>query len=241
MDCPFREDGSSCMGSIRLFAGLPESARNDLMAHALRSTHPAGSLLVREGDPIESILVVRHGRIKTFHADADGEEYLLDILHDGQAIWHGMFLKENVYRYSVGCLTHVDLCRIRRTDFMRLIGDNREVLGAAWQSSCCGATSAASARRSTSPWATSRTPWGSGRRPSAAPSARSSATAWCSASGAARSACLTTARFAGSATTRSRGPYGGCPAWRTSACIKRRSSRISLSLRHPRQKLFSVT
>ena len=127
MDCPFREDGSSCMGSIRLFAGLPESARNDLMAHALRSTHPAGSLLVREGDPIESILVVRHGRIKTFHADADGEEYLLDILHDGQAIWHGMFLKENVYRYSVGCLTHVDLCRIRRTDFMRLIGDNREV------------------------------------------------------------------------------------------------------------------
>ena len=97
------------------------------MAHALRSTHPAGSLLVREGDPIESILVVRHGRIKTFHADADGEEYLLDILHDGQAIWHGMFLKENVYRYSVGCLTHVDLCRIRRTDFMRLIGDNREV------------------------------------------------------------------------------------------------------------------
>lgn len=126
--CPHRLDDTSCMDGIRIFSGLPEDAKRSLMAGAIHSSHPAGSIIAHEGDPIESILIVRHGRIKTFHMDADGEEYLLDILHDGQAIWHGMFMQEDdVYHYSVGCLSRVDLCRIRRTDFLSLIERNPKV------------------------------------------------------------------------------------------------------------------
>lgn len=126
--CANCQGGTSCMDGIRIFSGLPEDAKRSLMAGAIQSTHPAGSIIAHEGDPIESILIVRQGRIKTFHIDADGEEYLLDILHDGQAIWHGMFMQEDdVYHYSVGCLSRVDLCRIRRSDFLALIERNPQV------------------------------------------------------------------------------------------------------------------
>ena len=110
-----------CMERIRLFAGLPDQARKELARRSVHDSYPRGAVLVREGNPIDSILIVRHGRIKTFRQDPDGEEYVLDVLHDGQAIWHGMFLEDSVYHYSVGCLTPVDLCRIRRADFEALL------------------------------------------------------------------------------------------------------------------------
>ncbi|MST72072.1 Crp/Fnr family transcriptional regulator [Olsenella porci] len=94
--CAFHRNGAVCMSQIRLFAGLDLEARRELLSHATQTTYQRGDIIVAEGDPIDSILIVRSGRIKTFRVDPSGEETVLDILHDGQAIWHGMFLEDNV-------------------------------------------------------------------------------------------------------------------------------------------------
>ncbi|MCH4053625.1 MAG: Crp/Fnr family transcriptional regulator [Atopobiaceae bacterium] len=114
--CPFGATNGICVNKIRLFKGLPDDAKHDLVARAVRSSHARGEILVHEGDRIDSVLIVRSGRIKTFRMDVEGEEYVLDVLHDGQAIWHGMFLEDNVYHYSVGCLSPVELCSIHVAD-----------------------------------------------------------------------------------------------------------------------------
>lgn len=85
--CAYREHLSTCMDKIRLFAGLPTSAKEELAERTTDEEWPKGAILVHEGDPIESVLIVRKGRIKTFRSDAEGEETVLDVLHDGQAIW----------------------------------------------------------------------------------------------------------------------------------------------------------
>lgn len=118
---------SAFMNSIHLFAGLPDDAKEDLISGAIHALRPKGSILVHEGDPINSIIIVRSGRIKTFRTDSDGQEYVLDVLHDGQAIWHGVFMEEQTYHYSVGCLTDVDLYVIRRPHFEALIKNNPRV------------------------------------------------------------------------------------------------------------------
>lgn len=125
--CAFRSADGICMDNIRLFAGLPASAKEELAARSTKSKHPRGEVLVHEGDPIDSILIVRSGRIKTFRVDPEGGERVLDVLHDGQAIWHGMFLEDNVYHYSVACLTPVKLCRIHRSDFEELLADHPDL------------------------------------------------------------------------------------------------------------------
>lgn len=126
-DCAFSRVGSSCMDNIRLFADLPVDAKRELLSCSRHSKHDQGSIIVHEGDPVESIIVVRSGRIKTFRNGASGEEYVLDVLHDGQALWHGMFLEDHTYHYSVECLTPVRLCRFHRADFEALLANHPDV------------------------------------------------------------------------------------------------------------------
>lgn len=126
-NCAFSRAGSSCMENIRLFADLPADAKRELLACSRHSTHESGSIVVHEGDPIESIIVVRSGRIKTYRTTPGGKEYVLDVLHDGQALWYGMFLKDHIYHYSVECLTRVQLCRIHRADFETMLANHPSV------------------------------------------------------------------------------------------------------------------
>ena len=126
-DCAFSRAGSSCMDHIRLFADLPVDAKRELLACSRHTAHAEGDIVVHEGDSIESIIVVRSGRIKTFRVSPSGEEYVLDVLHDVQALWHGMFTADHVYRYSVECLTPVRLCRIHRPDFEALLSNHPDV------------------------------------------------------------------------------------------------------------------
>ena len=69
------------------------------------------------------MLIIRRGRIKLCKYDADGNEYILDILHDGDAIWENLFLENAVFPYSAVCLTAVELCEIRKSDFIRMLAD----------------------------------------------------------------------------------------------------------------------
>lgn len=126
-DCAFSRAGSSCMDNIRLFADLPSPAKRELLARARHTTHESGAIIAHEGDPIESIIVVRSGRIKTYHSTSNGEQYVLDVLHDGQALWHGLFLDNHTYGYSVSCLTPVRLCRIHRADVEQMLANHPDV------------------------------------------------------------------------------------------------------------------
>lgn len=124
--CPYRKDDTLCTSKIRLFRSLPVKAQEQLIAHSIPSTHPKGTILLQEGQQIDSILIIRKGRLKTCRLEANGEEHVLDILHDGQAIWHDMFLKDPVYHYSVVCLTDVSICEIRREEFLELLKQQPE-------------------------------------------------------------------------------------------------------------------
>lgn len=126
-DCAFSRAGSSCMDNIRLFAGLPPSAKRELLARARHTAHASRDIIVHEGDPIESIIVVRTGRIKTYRSTSDGEQHVLDVLHDGQALWHGLFLDNHTYGYSVSCLTPVRLCLIHRADVEQMLANHPDV------------------------------------------------------------------------------------------------------------------
>lgn len=122
--CAYAKAGSSCMDNIRLFADLPVDAKQELLAHARHTAYAKGSIIVNEGDPIESVIVVRSGRIKTFRTSATGKEYVIEVLHDGQALWHGLFLDDHIYHYSVECLSRVEICRIHRADFEAMLANH---------------------------------------------------------------------------------------------------------------------
>lgn len=119
--CQFKNDNSLCTSHIRLFKALPKNIQEDLVRQAEHVQYPKGTIIAEEGDHVDAILIIRSGRIKTCTFDANGEEYIMDILHEGQAIWHDMFLKNYTYHYNIVSLSQVLLCKINRTDFMHLL------------------------------------------------------------------------------------------------------------------------
>ena len=125
-NCPFTKHHEHCIDSIRLFRELPADAKNKLLVNHTRTMHMKNERIVNEGDAIDEVLVITRGRIKTCHIDSNGDEHILDVLHEGQAIWHGMFLPEHTYQYDIVALTEVVLCRISRNDFMEVLRNSPE-------------------------------------------------------------------------------------------------------------------
>ena len=119
--CPFRKKNKLCTSEIRLFKPLPLDVQEYLVNNSEHVQYPKGKILAHEGDQIDAVLIIRHGRIKTCRYDVNGEEYIMDILHEGQAIWHDMFLNDYKYHYDIVTLTDTMICKIKRTDFMRLL------------------------------------------------------------------------------------------------------------------------
>lgn len=113
-------DGT-CLDGLDVFRELPQEARRDLEARSNVGTYDKGATLARPGDPIRAVLVVIHGKVKTFRTDIEGEEYLLDVLHDGEAIWHAIFRDDGIYHCSVAALTRVTVCLVPREAFLELI------------------------------------------------------------------------------------------------------------------------
>ena len=78
--CPFRKNNKLCTSEIRLFKSLPKDVQEDLVNHSDHIQYPKGKIIAQEGDKIDSVLIIRHGRIKTCRYDANGEEYIMDVL-----------------------------------------------------------------------------------------------------------------------------------------------------------------
>jgi CRP/FNR family transcriptional regulator len=126
--CAYTDQKQFCISNIRLFECLPMAIQGQLVARAVNSKHDRGTALVREGDAIDSVLIIQHGKVKISHTDAAGEEHILDVLHDGQAIWHGIFLKDHIYHYDVICLEPVWLCEIPRDDLTAVLEKHPEAV-----------------------------------------------------------------------------------------------------------------
>ena len=122
-ECETCKNGILCTTAIPLFSALPEDVQKNLTGHSLHTNREKGSFLFRVGEKAGSVLVIRKGRVKLCKYDADGNEYILDIIHDGDAVWENLFLEDNVFPYSAVCLSKVELCEIRKSEFIQLLSE----------------------------------------------------------------------------------------------------------------------
>ena len=72
---------------------------------------------------MESICIIRKGRVKLCRYDSLGREQIVTILADHDVIWEGMFLDGSIYPYSAVCLTNASICLIHRDDFVKVVND----------------------------------------------------------------------------------------------------------------------
>ncbi|MBP3196536.1 MAG: Crp/Fnr family transcriptional regulator [Butyrivibrio sp.] len=117
------ECGGFCTESVPLIEGLPVNAQVSLMEHSMHENLKKGSYLFREGETVDSICIIRKGRVKLCRYDSLGREQIITILADHDIIWEGMFLDGSIYPYSAVCLSNASICRIHRDDFIKVVDD----------------------------------------------------------------------------------------------------------------------
>lgn len=125
--CANCKNGILCTKMIPLFSSLPNDVKKNLTEHSIRTTRAKGSILFQVGEKVDSVFIIRKGRIKLCKYDADGNEYILDIIHDGDAIWENLFLENAVSPYSAVCLSKVELCEIRKSEFIQIIANRPSI------------------------------------------------------------------------------------------------------------------
>lgn len=125
--CANCKNGLFCMSTIPLLSALPKDIHQSLTEHSIHTTRAKGSSLFEVGEKVDSVFVIRKGRLKLCKYDADGNEYILDIIHDGDAIWENLFLENAVFPYSAVCLSKVELCEIKKSEFIQILADRPNV------------------------------------------------------------------------------------------------------------------
>ena len=80
-----------------------------------------GDVIVKQDDPAESFYILTHGRARALKIKADGEEIPLGALKPGDSFGEGALAEGGVRSATVRCSTAVDVLRIDRDDFLKLV------------------------------------------------------------------------------------------------------------------------
>lgn len=115
----------SFLSRISVFAGLDDDALGFLGGLAKEDEHPAGAVIVREGEPGDRMFFVRSGRVRVLKAGG------VALAEFGPGEFFGeMSLVESVARSaSVVALEPTRVCTLRGVDFYQLYRRRPEQYG----------------------------------------------------------------------------------------------------------------
>jgi CRP/FNR family cyclic AMP-dependent transcriptional regulator len=107
-------------------SALPDELLHEFERHGADLEVARGAVVVREGDPADSLFLVREGRLRVYGADESGREVELDVLGPGRYFGE-LMLGSAVRTASVKALTPARLGVITRESFVRVLAMKPDV------------------------------------------------------------------------------------------------------------------
>lgn len=111
---------------ISLFQGLKVEDLRALGSRIEVRELPADSLLIKQGDPADSLLAILRGKVKVYLIDANGQEFVVDVRGAGGYVGE-MMLDEKPRSAWVKTVEPSSFAIIPRTEFKALLLANPEV------------------------------------------------------------------------------------------------------------------
>ncbi len=111
-----------CAGKVPIFASLNESELQKVTSLIVQKKYSKGSLICREGEPFENLLLINRGKIKVYRNSVDGKEQVLYILAEGDFFGErNLVLKGNLIDYNAESLEETLVCMITKQDYRHLL------------------------------------------------------------------------------------------------------------------------
>ena len=90
---------------------------------ALGKVYQDGEIIVRQGDPGDSMFVIQGGQVQVL-AERDGEETLLRIAHQGELLGEMAIFEQQVRSATLRALGETKILTIDKKNFMRRINED---------------------------------------------------------------------------------------------------------------------
>ena len=110
-----------CFGQVWLFEGAPPEAWSAISKNLVRRSLAAGEDLFRQGDPADSMYLIKMGSVKLWKITEEGRVLTLDIRKAGDLLGESVLLEKGEYPVGATCLEPTMTCGIYRESFENLV------------------------------------------------------------------------------------------------------------------------
>ena len=118
---------TTVLKSVPMFGSFPEDQLRALATMVTRRSAPRGSVIMREGDRIDSLYIVISGRLKVMMGEADGKEVILSILGPGEFFGEMGLIDDSPRSASVIAIEPCELLSVTKRAFKKCLAENTEV------------------------------------------------------------------------------------------------------------------
>jgi cAMP-binding proteins - catabolite gene activator and regulatory subunit of cAMP-dependent protein kinases len=117
-----------CLHDILLFAGLDQDHFQLICKAANKQEIRKGNCLFKQGEPAESVYIIKEGTFKILRVTEEGEEAIIQIFGPGEIIAEtGLFQQDAFHLATAMALEDSKACSIDRATFKKIIMDNPDL------------------------------------------------------------------------------------------------------------------
>ena len=110
-----------CFGQFWLFDGTSPEALNEIASQFLRRQLAAGEDLFRQGEPAESMYLIKQGLVKLWRISPEGRVITLAIRKAGDFLGEAVLIETGEYPVTATCLEPTLTCGMDRKHFEALV------------------------------------------------------------------------------------------------------------------------
>jgi len=122
------------MANVELFAGLEPDVRQRVIATAVPRTYRKGQILFVEGDPGESLIILKRGAVAVFRTAPTGERAVLTVARPPNVLGEVSLLDALSRSASAEAIEDTQALALNRAAFIELVHSNPRILDAVMRS-----------------------------------------------------------------------------------------------------------
>lgn len=127
-------DTGDVLAGVEMFAGLEPEARAKVMSAAVPRTYRKGQLLFVEGDPGESLIILRRGAVLVFRTAPTGERAVLSVVRPPDVLGEVSLLDGSARSASAEAVEDCSALALSRGAFIELVHASPRLLDAVMRS-----------------------------------------------------------------------------------------------------------
>ena len=118
---------TTVLKSVPIFGSFPEDQLRALATVVMRRNAPRSTVIMAEGDRVDSLYIVISGRLKVMMGEADGKEVILGIIGPGEIFGEMGLIDDGPRSASVIAIEPCELLTVSRRAFKKCLVENIEV------------------------------------------------------------------------------------------------------------------